>query len=52
MTAAPKTIAPETLAAAALAAMTSARITSLFVVEEERPTGLLHIHDFLRLGVI
>ena len=27
------------------------QITSLFVVEDERPVGFLHIHDCLRAGV-
>jgi arabinose-5-phosphate isomerase len=32
--------------------MNNAAITSLFVVEEEdRPIGILHIHDCLRAGV-
>jgi arabinose-5-phosphate isomerase len=30
--------------------MTDRRITSLFVIEEDRPVGLLHIHDCLRVG--
>jgi arabinose-5-phosphate isomerase len=50
MTAEPKTITPETLAAEALALM-QGRITVLFVVEDERPVGVIHVHDLLRSGV-
>lgn len=52
MTANPRTAAPETLAAAALAEMNDRRITSLFVVEDGRPVGILHIHDLLRAGLL
>jgi len=47
----PKTIAPDALAAEALAIM-QGRITVLFVVEDGRPIGVLHIHDLLRGGVV
>ncbi len=50
MTANPKTIAPDTLAAEALALM-QGRITVLFVVEDGRPAGVIHVHDLLRSGV-
>ncbi|MCQ8186000.1 KpsF/GutQ family sugar-phosphate isomerase [Parvularcula maris] len=52
MTRSPKTITPKTLAAEALAIMTEGKITALFIVEDRRPVGLLHIHDCLQLGVI
>jgi len=51
MTRAPKTIAPDTLVSAALQLLNQSRITALFVVENERPVGILHIHDLLRAGV-
>jgi arabinose-5-phosphate isomerase len=53
MTRAPRTIRPQATVAEAvgLMTMTDRRITSLFVIEEERPIGLLHIHDCLRVGV-
>jgi arabinose-5-phosphate isomerase len=51
MTRAPKTVAPAALAAEALAMM-QGRITVLFVVEGERPVGVIHIHDLLRAGVV
>lgn len=51
MTAGPKTIAPDTLASAALNLVNQSAITALFVVEAEKPVGILHIHDLLRIGV-
>ena len=45
MTASPKTIAPDTLVDEALGLFDEYRITALFVVEGERPVGVLHIHD-------
>lgn len=52
MTLAPQTVDPDTLAAEALRIMNERRITVLFVVEDERPVGVLHVHDLLRLGVV
>jgi arabinose-5-phosphate isomerase len=51
MTAKPKTIAPTLLASAALELINSSRITALFVVEKQKPIGIVHVHDLLRLGV-
>ena len=51
MTRAPKTIGPNELASAALNMVNTAQITALFVVEDQRPVGIVHIHDLLRLGV-
>lgn len=54
MTRAPKTIIDGTYAEDALALLTANRITSLFVMdheEPERPVGLVHVHDFNRLGL-
>ena len=45
MTASPKTIAPDTLVDEALGLFDEYRITALFVVEGEKPVGVLHIHD-------
>jgi arabinose-5-phosphate isomerase len=49
----PKTILPDTLVGEALAMMNTAErpFTVLFVVEGRRPIGIVHMHDFLRLGV-
>ncbi|WP_323716482.1 KpsF/GutQ family sugar-phosphate isomerase [Paracoccus aminovorans] len=53
MTRSPRTIGPGQLAEAALAEMQNRRITSLFVVAEDgQPVGLIHIHDFLRTGMV
>jgi len=51
MTRNPKTVRPDTLASAALNSLNTAKITALFVVEDKRPVGIVHIHDLLRLGV-
>ena len=52
MTKNPKTIAPDVLAVEALKVMntTGKGITQLFVVQDERPLGVIHIHDCLRIG--
>ena len=52
MTREPLTIAPGSLAAAALKQMNERKITALFVVEDTRPVGILHIHDLLRAGIV
>jgi arabinose-5-phosphate isomerase len=51
MTKNPKTIEKDLLMAEALNIMETHAITALFVVENKKPIGILHIHDFLRLGV-
>ncbi len=54
MTPKPVTTQKKKLASAALDIMNSsgsAGITTLFVVENKKPIGLVHIHDLLRLGV-
>jgi len=51
MTAAPKTVTPDLLASAALEMINTSSITALFVVEDGRPVGIIHIHDLLRAGV-
>jgi len=51
MTANPKTAEPGQLAAEALALMTEKKITQLFVVEDGKPLGVIHIHDCLRVGL-
>lgn len=54
MTRAPRVVAPDTLAAEALRLMSerAPAVTVLFVVEGERPVGILHVHDLLRAGVM
>jgi len=51
MTVGPKTATPDMLAAEALRIMNTKSITSLFVVEDGKPVGVLHVHDCLRSGV-
>ena len=51
MTRGPKTVPPSMLAAEALRIMNSKSITTLFVVDDGRPVGVLHVHDLLRSGV-
>jgi arabinose-5-phosphate isomerase len=51
MTAGPKTVTPDILASAALELCNASSITALFVVEDGRPVGVIHIHDLLRAGV-
>ncbi len=52
MTPEPRTIGSQALAAEALGIMNRQAITSLFVVDaDDRPMGILHIHDCLRAGV-
>lgn len=51
MTEKPITIKPGLLAAEALAIMNDRGITSIFVVEDNKPVGIIHIHDCLRAGV-
>jgi len=51
MTPGPKTVAPDLLASAALELANASSITALFVVEDGRPVGIIHIHDMLRAGV-
>lgn len=55
MTAAPRTIDPGALAEKAVAVMNDRKITCLFAVDpagDDRPMGILHIHDCLRAGVV
>ena len=55
MTAGPRIIAADALASEALGLMNGIagqrEITSLFVVEGQRPVGIVHIHDCYRAGV-
>lgn len=52
MTRQPLVAAPETLAPDLVVLMNARRITSLFVVSEEKPIGILHLHDLLKAGVV
>lgn len=52
MTRGPFVAGPGDLAANVLRAMNDKKITQVFVVEDGKPAGLLHMHDFLRAGVV
>jgi len=51
MTKNPKTARPDQLAAEALELLNARKVTALFVVENAKPVGLVHLHDLLRIGV-
>ncbi|MGI9482795.1 MAG: KpsF/GutQ family sugar-phosphate isomerase [Hyphomicrobiales bacterium] len=51
MSADPVTITPQTMASAALKTLNTRKITALFVVDDKKPVGIIHIHDLLRAGV-
>ncbi len=50
MTTSPQTISPHCLAEEALQRM-KGKITLLFVTEDEKPLGIIHIHDLLKEGL-
>ena len=52
MTRAPITVAPDTPAGEALALLSEKKISAVFVVEDARPVGVVHLHDFLAIGVL
>lgn len=52
MTCQPLTIRSNALAAEALGLMNQCSITCLFVLDEHRPVGILHVHDCLRAGIL
>lgn len=51
MTKNPKTVDKNMMAAEALNIMNTKKITNLFVVEKNKPVGVIHIHDLLNNGV-
>ena len=51
MTSNPKTVGDDALAAQVLAMMNENKITASFVVVENEPRGIVHIHDILRTGL-
>ncbi|WP_269932361.1 KpsF/GutQ family sugar-phosphate isomerase [Aminobacter sp. HY435] len=50
MTVRPKTVPRHMLAGAAIAMLNENNIGALIVVEGDRPVGLIHFHDLLRIG--
>ncbi len=51
MTRNPKNVSGDMMAAEALHFMNTKKITSLFVTEQNKPIGIVHIHDLLQLGL-
>lgn len=51
MTTNPMTLTPDTLVDQAMTTMNKNNITNLFVVVEDKPVGILHIHDCLRANI-
>lgn len=52
MSVSPVTLHQNQLAAEALYIMNSKSITSIFIVDNKKPIGIVHIHDILRAGVM
>ena len=51
MTKNPKTISKDLLASEAIKIMHEKKITNIFVIEDKKPIGVIHIHDLLNNGV-
>ena len=52
MTRSPKTVKAKTLATGAMAILNQYNISALLVIDEDqRPVGIVHFHDLLRIGV-
>ncbi|MBK8159942.1 MAG: KpsF/GutQ family sugar-phosphate isomerase [Rhodospirillaceae bacterium] len=51
MTPKPLTIGTQALAAEAVRIMNERQITTLFVIDDEKPVGIIRLHDCLRAGV-
>ena len=51
MTKNPKTISKEVLASEVIKIMHEKKITNMFVIEDKKPIGVIHIHDLLNNGV-
>ncbi len=50
MTRTPKTVEPQMFAGAAIALLNKHNISALVVAEGDRPVGVVHFHDLLRIG--
>lgn len=51
MTKNPKTISKDVMASEAIKIMHDKKITNIFVLENQKPIGVIHIHDLLNNGV-
>ena len=49
MTVNPLTLKPETLVSEALNLMNEKSITNIFVTQKNKPVGIIHMHEILRL---
>jgi len=47
----PKVVSPTTLASTAVAMLNDMKVTTLFVTQDNKPVGLIHMHDLLKAGV-
>jgi arabinose-5-phosphate isomerase len=50
MTRGPKTVRPDQLISETLEILNSRKVTALFAIEDQRPVGIIHVHDLLRAG--
>jgi arabinose-5-phosphate isomerase len=50
MTVNPLTLKPETLVSEALNLMNEKSITNIFVTQKDKPVGIVHMHEILRLS--
>ena len=51
MTKGPKTCRPDQLVSEVIEILNASKITAIFVVDNARPIGVVHLHDLLRVGV-
>jgi arabinose-5-phosphate isomerase len=51
MTKGPITVRTDQIASEALEILNSSKITAVFVVDDAKPVGIVHLHDLLRAGV-
>jgi len=51
MTKGPKICRPDQLVSEVIEILNSSKITTIFVVENAKPVGIVHLHDLLRIGV-
>ena len=52
MTKNPKTLTKDTMASEAIKILHDSKITNIFIVEDKKPIGVIHIHDLLKNGVV
>ena len=51
MTKNPKTLSKDVMASEVIKIMHEKKITNMFVIEDKKPIGVIHIHDLLNNGV-